>query len=61
MTIDPDTRGLASSIVAVAAESTSFPDFCFAAIEPLFASIGPMDMDDNSAMAARDNSLSARE
>lgn len=59
---DPLTRKIASFIVGVAAESAPnvYADFAVAAIEPLFNSIGPIDLEDPVTLAARDNSVSAR-
>lgn len=63
LSLDPDTRGHAAAVVGIAAESSpaQFVDFCLAAIPSLFESIGPIDMDDNDILAARDKSISACE
>lgn len=58
---EPTTRRIASYIVGVAVETSpaTYGDFATAAVEPLFASIGPFDTTDNELLAARDNAVSA--
>ncbi|KAK4047556.1 importin subunit beta-3 [Microbotryomycetes sp. JL201] len=59
--LDESIRRNAAYAVGVAAERipVGFEQFVVAAIEPLFASIGPVDTVDSDALSARDNAVSA--
>jgi hypothetical protein len=60
---DAPTRRAASYVAGVCAEAgpTAFADFAAAAVEPLLASIPPVDEHDQEGLLARDNAVSARE
>lgn len=60
---DAITRRTAAYAVGIAAESAPsvYADFAIAAVESLFNAVGPIDMDDEPVLAARDNAVSARE
>lgn len=60
---EPVTRRIAAFAIGAAVESSpsAFAEFGVAAIEPLFAVIGPIDSENHALLAARDNAVSACE